>query len=63
MSALQRGTTRGRLAAAGVDPEAPIPAPRTPADDRNFADAATVSFPIVPNTDEIPKNRPDKDAK
>jgi signal transduction histidine kinase len=59
MSALQQGTTRGRLAAAGVDPEAPIPAPRTPLDDTGFSEAATVSFPIV-NSDE--KNRPDKDA-
>jgi hypothetical protein len=52
MSALQRGTTRGRLAAAGVDPEAPIPAPRTPPDDASFSEAATVSFPVVPGPGE-----------
>jgi hypothetical protein len=49
MSALQRGTTRGRLAAAGVDPDAPVPSQRRPGDDESFADAATVIFPVVQN--------------
>jgi signal transduction histidine kinase len=40
MSALQRGTTRGRLAAADVDPDA------------GFDDATTISFPIVHNRAE-----------
>jgi hypothetical protein len=40
MSALQRGTTRGRLAAAGVDPDANTT-------DAGFAEAATVSLPVV----------------
>jgi hypothetical protein len=69
MSALQRGTTRGRLAAAGIDPDAGVPvagptrggsadAARAPLDA-----AATVSLPIVrdmPHQDEV--IRPDKDA-
>jgi hypothetical protein len=60
MSALQRGTTRGRLAAAAVDPDAPIPMQRglggpmfAPAGEAgsgaSFSEAATVSFPVVPN--------------
>jgi hypothetical protein len=40
MSALQRGTTRGRLAAAGIDPG-------TKSADAAFAEAATVSLPVV----------------
>ncbi|WP_272493100.1 sensor histidine kinase [Jidongwangia harbinensis] len=40
MSALQRGTTRGRLAAAGLDPD-------SNAADAAFAEAATVSIPVV----------------
>jgi signal transduction histidine kinase len=40
MSALQRGTTRGRLAAAGIDPDANTT-------DVGFAEAATVSLPVV----------------
>jgi signal transduction histidine kinase len=65
MSALQRGTARGRLAAAGVDPDSPIPAQRQPAErrpdetgaeslvnGRSFAEAATVSFPVVQNRAE-----------
>jgi signal transduction histidine kinase len=60
MSALQRGTARGRLAAAGVDPDSPIPTQRRPAGPMftpaaeagggaGFSEAATVSFPAVPN--------------
>jgi signal transduction histidine kinase len=49
MSALQRGTTRGRLAAARVDPDALVPSQRRPGDDESFADAATVIFPVVQN--------------
>jgi hypothetical protein len=40
MSSLQRGTTRGRLAAAGVDPD-------TNAAGAAFTEAATVSLPVV----------------
>jgi hypothetical protein len=65
MSALQRGTTRGRLAAAGVDPDSAIPAQRRSAERRtdetgpenvingpSFAEAATVIFPVVQNRAE-----------
>ena len=62
MSALQRGTARGRLAAAGGNPDSPIPAQRQPAEGGpdetgaenvvngpGFAEAATVIFPVVQN--------------
>jgi hypothetical protein len=65
MSALQRGTARGRLAAAGADPASAVPAQRKPAEHRTdetdpenlvngrgFAEAATVSFPVVQNRPE-----------
>ncbi|MEV6632366.1 nitrate- and nitrite sensing domain-containing protein [Actinoplanes sp. NPDC051470] len=42
MSALQRGSTRGRQAAAGIDPE-----PRPPALDNALDEAATVNLPVV----------------
>jgi hypothetical protein len=61
MRALQRGTTRGRLAAAGLDPDDGAPAGGSGAP--GFDEAATVSLPIVrdaTSTDQEP--RPDKDA-
>ena len=42
MSALQRGSTRGRQAASGIDPE-----PRPPALDNALDEAATVNLPVV----------------
>jgi signal transduction histidine kinase len=42
MSALQKGTTRGRLAAAGIDPVA-----ATPTTDQAIEEAATVNLPVV----------------
>jgi signal transduction histidine kinase len=42
MSALQRGTTRGRLAAAGVDADA-----TTPASEHAIDPAATVNLPVI----------------
>jgi hypothetical protein len=66
MSALQRGTTRGRRAAAGIDPDTP---------EQGSAEAATVSLPVVDDrrgngngagtgssTDENDVTRPDKDV-
>jgi len=59
MSALQRGTRRGRLAAAGADPDATVPVTAP-----GFDEAATVSLPIVRDkrneNDQV--SRPDKDA-
>jgi histidine kinase/DNA gyrase B/HSP90-like ATPase len=65
MSALQRGTARGRLAATGANPDSPSPAQRRPGErrpdetgaenfvnGRSFAEAATVSFPVVQNRAE-----------
>ena len=60
MSALQRGTNRGRLAAAGIDPDTTAAA--SPA--AGFDEAATVSLPIVRDK-RVTKDhdsRPDKDA-
>ena len=42
MSALQKGTTRGRLAAAGIDSDV-----ATPASDQAIEEAATVNLPVV----------------
>jgi hypothetical protein len=61
MSALQRGTTRGRLAAAGVDPGAPIPAQRRPSEpmtgepgsEERLAERATEILPVVQNRPEL----------
>jgi hypothetical protein len=50
MSALQRGTTRGRLVAAGIDPDAPA---------TNFAEAATVTMPVVRDRTEPEGNGAD----
>ncbi|GGL02327.1 sensor histidine kinase [Mangrovihabitans endophyticus] len=51
MSALQQGTARGRLAAAGIDPDHTAPAAATaeeaPGADAGFSEAATVSLPVV----------------
>jgi hypothetical protein len=60
MSALQRGTARGRLAAARTDPDTKAGA--SPA--AGFGEAATVSLPIVRDK-RVKKDhvsRPDKDA-
>ena len=42
MSSLQKGTRRGRLAAAGIDSDA-----STPASDQAIDPAATVNLPVV----------------
>jgi hypothetical protein len=42
MSALQRGSARGRLAAAGINPDV-----KKPASDQAMDDAATVNLPVV----------------
>jgi hypothetical protein len=61
MSALQRGTTRGRLAAAGIDPDAGSPGADGGAAGGGFDEAATVSLPIV-RDHQNHVIRPDKDA-
>jgi hypothetical protein len=60
MSSLQRGTTRGRLAATEGNQDTPIPTQRRPAEPMAegpdaraaIADAATVIFPVVQNHPE-----------
>jgi hypothetical protein len=47
MSALQWGTNRGRLVAAGIDVDAEQPAPEQRGDAAGLAEAATVTIPAV----------------
>jgi signal transduction histidine kinase len=56
MTALQRGTTRGRLAARGIDPDAPEGTQPAASGTPDFAEAATVTFPVVQNRAEPPDN-------
>ncbi len=63
MSALQRGTTRGRLAAAGIDPDAGPDGATTPdLPPVTLGEAATVSLPIVRDPQQDHVTRPEKDA-
>jgi signal transduction histidine kinase len=54
MSALQRGTTRGRLAARGIDPDVSEGGPQDSAVNgtSGYAEAATVIIPVVQNRPE-----------
>ena len=58
MTALQRGTKRGRLAARGIDPDASDASSTAPAANGtpSFAEAATVTLPVVQNRAEPPGN-------
>jgi signal transduction histidine kinase len=58
MTALQRGTTRGRLAARGIDPDSSDASSTAPAANGtpSFAEAATVTLPVVQNRAEPPGN-------
>jgi signal transduction histidine kinase len=58
MTALQRGTQRGRLAAQGIDPDASDASSTAPAANgtSSFAEAATVTLPVVQNRAEPPGN-------
>jgi hypothetical protein len=58
MTALQRGTKRGRLAARGIDPDSSDASSTAPAANGtpSFAEAATVTLPVVQNRAEPPGN-------
>jgi hypothetical protein len=58
MTALQRGTNRGRLAARGIDPDSSDASSTAPAANGtpSFAEAATVTLPVVQNRAEPPGN-------